>query len=283
MKIDSFAFIIGSMKCGTTYLFNYLAQHPDIAPCEPKEPEFFTVNYDKGFDWYESLFSFEPARHKIALEGSTGYTRYPDWYPNPAERIQAANLKAKFIYVVRDPIERVESNYNFGVLHDWGRDRDILDYRAVHCSMYAMQLDEYMKRFAQEDILILRFDDIKANMPKVANQVFQFLGLRQLDLQEAKEVVTAGRNHTAEQTAEYNFYYNLKQALPIKGLYQKVVPHQMRVSFNRLFRRKLTRDVQRRMTSAEKQQLAQLLQDDLARLQRHYQIDISPWSIASML
>lgn len=39
--INNFAVIIGCMKCGTTSLFYYLSQHPQIAACNPKEPNFF--------------------------------------------------------------------------------------------------------------------------------------------------------------------------------------------------------------------------------------------------
>ena len=41
MKIKEYILIIGAMKCGTTTLFDLLAQHPQIAPCKPKEPGFF--------------------------------------------------------------------------------------------------------------------------------------------------------------------------------------------------------------------------------------------------
>lgn len=41
MKIDNFGLIIGTMKGGTTSLFNYLAQHPQVCPCSNKEPDFF--------------------------------------------------------------------------------------------------------------------------------------------------------------------------------------------------------------------------------------------------
>ncbi|MEO1123691.1 MAG: sulfotransferase domain-containing protein [Cyanobacteria bacterium J06635_15] len=281
MTIDNFAIIIGSMKCGTTYLFNYLSQHPEIAPCEPKEPEFFTIHHEQGFEWYESLFQFDPAIHKVALEGSTGYTKYPYWYPNAAAKLQDAHIQAKFIYVVRDPIERVESHYNFGIVHGWSRDRDILDDNAIHCSMYAKQLDEYVKRFPKDDILILNFDDIKADMAGVANRVFRFLGLHELNPKQFQEVKTSDRNYTAEQSAESDFYYQLKQTIRIKGLYQKLLPHTVRTAINSLFKRKLKDKKQ--LNLAEKQQLVEHLRDDLIRLRDDYQVDISGWSITPLL
>ena len=39
--IANFALIIGAMRCGTTSLFSYLSQHPEVAPSTPKEPDFF--------------------------------------------------------------------------------------------------------------------------------------------------------------------------------------------------------------------------------------------------
>ncbi len=44
MMINNFALIIGAMKCGTTSLFSYLAQHPEISACQPKEPDFFSYD-----------------------------------------------------------------------------------------------------------------------------------------------------------------------------------------------------------------------------------------------
>ena len=40
---DDFIIIIGSMKCGTSSLYNYLIEHPSICPCSIKEPEYFSV------------------------------------------------------------------------------------------------------------------------------------------------------------------------------------------------------------------------------------------------
>ena len=62
-----------------TTLFDALAQHPAIAPCTPKEPGFFAFEevWAQGFDWYESLFHFDPHVHRFALDGSTDYTKRP--------------------------------------------------------------------------------------------------------------------------------------------------------------------------------------------------------------
>jgi hypothetical protein len=45
--ITAFALIIGSMKSGTTSLFRYLAEHPELSPSTPKEPNFFSREWSR--------------------------------------------------------------------------------------------------------------------------------------------------------------------------------------------------------------------------------------------
>ncbi|MDJ0728268.1 MAG: sulfotransferase, partial [Prochloraceae cyanobacterium] len=183
VKIDNFALIIGAMKCGTTSLFHYLAEHPEIAPCSKKEAFFFSAScWDKGFDWYQSLWqNWNPRQHKIALEASVDYTRIPT-YANAAERIFSLQDRAKFkfIYIMRNPIERIESQYTHGQAAGWeGIEKTssttTIDRDLIVPSLYAMQIKEYYKRFPAENILLLNFDDLKTNPRDLLQQVCNFL------------------------------------------------------------------------------------------------------------
>jgi len=110
--ISSYVLIIGAMKSGTTTLFDALAQHPQIAPSTPKEPGFFAFEevWAQGFDWYESLFAFDPSLHRYGLDGSTDYTKRP-FCPNVPERLAAsAPRQFRLIYIMRDPLRRLESH-----------------------------------------------------------------------------------------------------------------------------------------------------------------------------
>ena len=66
--MERFAIIIGAMKSGTTSLFHYLSQHPRIAACHEKEPDFFSnpENFAKGLDWYRNLWDWVAELHDIA-------------------------------------------------------------------------------------------------------------------------------------------------------------------------------------------------------------------------
>ena len=110
---DRYALIIGAMKCATTSLFAYLAEHPAIAPATVKEPEFFSKHQGHRVDVarYEALFDFDPDRHRYAMEASTGYTKHGE--RGAAAAMHAYGIRPRLVYVVRDPFARIESHYNF--------------------------------------------------------------------------------------------------------------------------------------------------------------------------
>ena len=49
--------ICGAPKTGTTALYEYVRQHPDVLMSIPKETGFFHKNYHKGEDWFRSHFN----------------------------------------------------------------------------------------------------------------------------------------------------------------------------------------------------------------------------------
>ena len=101
--------LIGSQKCGTSTWWEILRRHPQIFMSAAKELDFFSHDYiyDRGWAWYETLFS--GADGKLAIgEGSTAYTRKAR-FPETSCRIARHLPDAKLIYIVRNPIARIES------------------------------------------------------------------------------------------------------------------------------------------------------------------------------
>lgn len=97
------------MKSGTTSFASYLDHHPEGALSKPKEPNFFADpgNWDRGFDWYTSLF---PTDVLVAGEASVMYTMVPEFVGAP-ERIRQTIPDVRLLYLVRDPIERMRSMF----------------------------------------------------------------------------------------------------------------------------------------------------------------------------
>lgn len=153
------------MKAATSSLYDQLVRQPGIFMTMPKEPNYFSDDeqYYRGIDWYKSLFS-DADDNDLLGEASTHYTKLPT-YPDTIKRMQEINLKPKFIYVMRHPIDRLVSHY----IHEWSQKVINVDINeAVEMypelkaySLYTKQLQPYIKAYGKDAILPVFFDRLK--------------------------------------------------------------------------------------------------------------------------
>lgn len=105
--------VIGAQRCGTTYLHEVLDAHPEIAMARPArpEPKVFLSADDaaKGLDWYRSRFFAHAAGDALLGEKSTSYIEHPD----AAARAASVLGRAHIVVMLRDPVERAVSNWQF--------------------------------------------------------------------------------------------------------------------------------------------------------------------------
>lgn len=190
------AFIIGAQRAGTTSLSAILDQHPDIVLSTPKEPDFFSVNWDQGLDWYRSRFR----RHDATLvDASVNYTMAmarsatlaEDLSDTVARRIHEVSPQARFVYVVRDPAERCYSAYWHEVRA--GREQrslkaavDQLRYY-VMASYYYKQIKPFLGSFPLDRFLIVNFADFVRNPLLVAQNCSEFFGVVRSDFAFRRE------------------------------------------------------------------------------------------------
>ena len=119
-KIQPNFFIIGAAESATTSLSSLLASHPQAAIVRGKEPHFFSYDhlYKLGWDKYLDLFS-HCTRQKAIGDGY--HVLLPDSiHPATVERIYKHVPDARIIYMVRHPLERMESAYVEACLHPRG-------------------------------------------------------------------------------------------------------------------------------------------------------------------
>ncbi len=189
-------FIIGGVqKAGTTSLFGYLAQHPQLRRPPRKELHFFD---DERLDWSRPDYgvlerAFAAAPDRIAFEA----TPISLFWPNALERIFAYNRDMKLIFVFRDPIERAWSHWRM----ETARGIEILSFSAavregrrrltdevapgharrhfsyVERGFYATQLRRSLALFPRKNLLLLRSADLRRDHATTLSSIAQFLGI----------------------------------------------------------------------------------------------------------
>jgi hypothetical protein len=173
-------FVIGAAKCGTTSLHFYLDQHPQISMSRVKEPCVFSQPlWWPRLETYDGLFDERAIRRG---ESSTSYARYPV-EGDAAPRIHQAFPHAKLIYLVRDPVERIISEYIQHV--DGGVERrsidealtDFEDPRNFYVcgSRYATQVMRYLEYFDASSLLVLEQSELREKRAETLRKVFEFL------------------------------------------------------------------------------------------------------------
>lgn len=240
-------FVIGAMKSGTTYLHDLLSSHSDIFMSSVKEPCYFVDGAElkklapqmwnmgiwKSRERYEQLFE-KVDSESIVGESTTLYAKYPTLSGVP-ERIHQFNPNARFIYVMRDPVERTISHYWHNVKVTAVME-DVLpalksNPHYTHVSYYAMQIREYLKYFDQDRFFFCTFEELIGNSETVVREIYEWLGIDSnvpiTGLNEPKNVTPV-----IMKAARVNFIsYNLRHS-PLLEMILKVVPYsvQERVS-----------------------------------------------------
>jgi hypothetical protein len=180
MSLPTFL-LLGAMKSGTSSLYRYLGDHPDIFVSSNKEPGFFVeqLTWNNGWEWYERLFDRATCTRAIG-EGSTHYTKYPT-YDRVAEKIAQHLPNAKLIYIMREPVARTASHY-LHMVHRRQESRPML--RAIKqrrhyidVGRYAMQLEQYFKFYPREQFYFATFERLKSSPRDVVCECFRFLGV----------------------------------------------------------------------------------------------------------
>ncbi|MGD1808312.1 tetratricopeptide repeat protein [Dapis sp. BLCC M126] len=191
--------IIGVGKGGTTSLYTYLTQHPQVLPPLLKEINFWSGNFEKGINWYLSHFPPIPkSENYFTGEASPGYFGNLE----AATRIFSFFPKIKLIILLRNPIDRAISHYYHWVrLNKENRsletainyELEILQnfrYNSNFClnhwqqnlyylapGFYIKFLEKWMAIFRKEQFLILKTEDFNTNPVNVMQQVLKFLDL----------------------------------------------------------------------------------------------------------
>jgi len=198
--------IIGVQKGGTSSLFFYLSQHPQINVSKVKEIHFFDYNFSKGINWYKNQF---PTKKIFKKELTGEASPYYIFHPLVPERIYNSFPNVKLIVMLRNPIDRAYSHFNmqkkrkiesyssFNEAINMESVRISGEFEKIRCnqnyysynhqkfsylerSKYYQQLIIWFKIFPPKQFLFIKSEDFFSNPYLTLTDVYQFLGVRNI-------------------------------------------------------------------------------------------------------
>jgi hypothetical protein len=186
MRFLGYSMIIGAMKSGTTTLHYILAQHPAIVAGIRKELNFFKRRKRRSVADYEALFpQLDKMQHAYTLDSSPNYAKSGTWDIAP-QRIASLPGQKRLVYLLRDPIERIDSHIAHNVaVGRWTAEDFPLDH-LLRTSHYATQLRKFEEAGLLGDVLLLDFADLTADPVGISYRVHDFLGIERVEPQSLR-------------------------------------------------------------------------------------------------
>lgn len=206
--------VIGAVKAATTWIGHQLRHHPMLW-LPTAEPHFFSSEYERGVDWYRSLFDEAPAG-RILGEKSADYLAHPD----AAARIAKLLPDVPLIVQLRDPVERAYSDYCmlFRRGQVGGDPRRYLDSRVaagtrfLEGGRYAHHIRRLYKHIDPARLQIILYEDIRREPEAVIARVCEHLGV---PIHIAPEAVSGRRNDSQAPTLPLPLRRILRPARPL--------------------------------------------------------------------
>lgn len=202
------ALIIGAGRSGTTSVYQWMAHHPDIAFSITKEVHYFSIEdlYARGEKYLHSLF--EQTDKPITATADT-YLLMDALAP---VRVAAYNPDMRIIIMLRDPVDRAYSNYQYSVQfgHEDAkytlfdtialeprrlREGDIADQNnRCHCygSLYHKHISTWQQAFPREQFFIGTLDQLKSDPESLFKALSAFLHIPYIPFVEQDKAFNEG-------------------------------------------------------------------------------------------
>jgi hypothetical protein len=243
-------FIVGAQKSGTSALAGWLGQHPEACMSFPKEPGFLAFG-ESGYSFpdgygrpapasqyvvrderaYLELFAHATPDQHIRGEASTWYFALPGM----ARKIKAYNPDAKIIVILRNPVERAYSAWchargdslepceNFSAALALEAQRGEVEFllRYQRMGLYSEALADYQSVFSPSQLLVLFYDDVRADPLSVWRTVCAFLGI------EAAHTPAFDNRYNRSGQPRSRLVHSLLRSHRVKRLVRAVLPHSL--------------------------------------------------------
>ena len=266
---------IGAQRAASTWIFKCLSEHPEICGSQPKETHFFTSFNKNSFTWYQSRFAH--CREKIKGEYSALYLSDPA----APKKIKEKFPNIKLIVCLRGPITRAFSHYNFKLSNKVplsSFSQALKKYPEIlERGLYYKYLQNYLKYFSQDEILILIYEDIKKDPKNFIKNVYKFLRVDENFLPRGLEAKINSQEARASKTNKKinKYYHKLKN----KKYGRIIITGLKQIGINKFFIDKTfkKRKKDSAITEEEKNKLINFYQADIKKLEKLIKRDLSFW------
>ncbi len=296
MKKPNF-FIVGQPKAGTTSLYNYLKQHPNVFLSEHKEPCYFSkdsthrgeIKY-KNLSRYLELFE-NASNEKVVGEASTDYISSE----RAIKEIKKFNPNSKIIIMLRNPVEFISSLHN----HMYHTSRyenkklsvalkkekkrlnrmnkkssidkleELICYRKALRRMYK-NIGEIIKEFGRDNVKIILFENLKDNPDKVYRETCNFLNINEKFKPDFKV-----HNKGITNTKLEEIRVKVRDCFPsIYYFLKSLIPERMRKRIKSLV---IVRNGKRQISQDLAKKLKKEFEEDIIELEKTINKDLSHW------
>lgn len=291
------AVLIGAQKAGTTSIYAWLSQHPEIlAPDWAKDNYALFVNdelYARIEEAYAKILS-ERTAERLVLTSNVNYL----FHPVAAERIVQFDPLMKVICILRNPVDRAFSAYQYARERDmesrsfdeaireelqkgaesyattWERaQKSYVDH-----GRYAAQIENFYRRFPPEQIFVRLYDDLRSDSDRFLRELFAFLGVDvniRLDL-SPRNVTRGGSRSKVLNRLLYS--RSLRQP-GVLGRLRKAIPYSVRYRFRKALIALNAKQAGQRdaMRPETRKLLLSVFAEDILRLQGLIGRDLGSW------
>ncbi len=292
--------VVGVAKSGTTSLFDYLNQHPEVYVPSCKETFFFISSVYKNinsndparrkgviFNFHDYLSLYKSIDDKKAIgEVGTGYLYF---YDIAIPMIEKHLGNTKIVAILRNPIDRAYSSYHYFAMYffepfifekalkqEKNRKNDGWDFMWLYKDLgfYYKQIKAYKKHF--DEVRVYLYDDLKSDTITLMQDMYEFLEA------DSSFVPDVSVKYNVTGVPKNMFFYkfltkpNIFKSM-IKPIVKAILPEEKRVKLVGDLRAKNLNLIKPQMEPETREYLKKIYREDILKLQNLINRDLSHW------
>ncbi len=296
MKLPNFL-IVGAAKAGTTSIYQYLKQHPEVYMSSIKEPKYFSslcldlplkgsgdrgIGQEYGLSWYEYLELFANVEEEKTVGEASADNLYYHDRVIPFIKNHLGDIK--IIIVLRNPVERAFSAYthltrdgretlSFEEALEVEKTRKQENYSFIwfyqDAGFYYSGVKAYIDAFGKDMIKIYFSQDLSNDAVCLMQDIYGFLGVY-------STFVPQIRRYNVSGIPKSQFLQRfLNKPTTVKSLAKRLIPE---IVMNNLVLELRNRNLKKpEMLPETRRQLVKVYREDIERLENLIERDLSFW------